>query len=504
MSSLPLRIAACLGHRFVAAAAPASTAMPPAEAGDRETPAIRQAAGTVGTPQGGPNTAPPRIVRPPNIILIIADDLGLGDLGCYGQRFIRTPNLDRLARMGARFTQHYAGASLGAAARCTLLTGRHTGHADIRGSGPIRLGDQTVTLAAVLQQAGYATALIGKWGLCDPPVPGDPLRFGFQTFYGYLDPIHAHNYYPDFLWKNDTKCPIKGNVVEVRGRGGVAIKKSQYSHHLFTREAMTFVTEQRDRPFFLVLAYTIPHANIEAGEDGLEVPDTSPYEATGWPEPQKRYAAMVSRLDASVGQLIEHLRLNGVLENTLVLFTSDNGPHADAGVKPAFFDSTAGLRGHKGQLYEGGIRVPLLAFWPGMIPAGRVVDTPVAHWDYLPTLAEIARAKVPADIDGVSFASILLSDDTPPKALHEYLYWEQHNGYSQQAIRLEQWKGIAVVGGPFELYDLSRDPRESRNVASEHPAILQRMLELMKTARSEHPAYPLKPAGPPANGTKGR
>ncbi|RMG34371.1 MAG: hypothetical protein D6725_14410, partial [Planctomycetota bacterium] len=291
--------------------------------------------------------APRRSGRPPNIVLIIADDLGLGDLGCYGQRFIRTPNLDRLARTGARFTQHYAGAPTGAAARCTLLTGKHTGHADIRGTSHIRLAPQTVTLASVLQKAGYATALIGKWGLCDPPVPGDPLKFGFQTFFGYLDPIHAHNYYPDFLWKNDTRCPIKGNVVEVRGRGGVAIKKSQYSHHLFTREAMTFITEHRNKPFFLLLAYTIPHANNEAGEDGLEVPDTSPYEGTDWPPPQKRYAAMVSRLDASVGQIVAHLQLQGLLENTLILFTSDNGPHADAGAKPAFFDSTAALPGRR-------------------------------------------------------------------------------------------------------------------------------------------------------------
>jgi len=431
--------------------------------------------------------------RKPNIVLVLADDLGYGDLGCYGQSWIKTPNLDRLAREGIRFLNHYAGSAVGPPSRCCLLTGKHTGHAPVRADGDTPLPEHEVTVAEVLKQAGYATALIGKWGIGYPNAPGTPNRQGFDYLYGFLDAWHAHNYYPDFLWRNEAKCAVRGNVVRVIGRGGVAIKRTQYSQDLLTAQALTYIEEHRDHPFFLLVAFPIPHANTEAGRHGLEVPNDMPYSDREWPQPQKNYAAMITRLDYSVGRLAELLVRLGIAERTLLLFTSDNGPHRDAGADPAFFGSAGPLRGHKGSLYEGGIRVPLIAWWPGTIKPGVVTSHASAFWDFLPTAAELAGVDPPQGVDGISYLPTL-QDDSEHQRQHEFLYWELHGHETQQAVRFGDWKAVRRGDRSTELFDLKGDPAESRNLAPSHPDIVQQAESLMKSAHTPSPLFPLKSA----------
>lgn len=438
------------------------------------------------TAQGG---AEPK--TPPNIILILADDLGYGDLGCYGQQWIQTPEIDRLAREGMRFTQHYAGSTVCAPSRACLLTGRHTGHTRVRGNVKVLLPDATVTVAEVLQQAGYATGLIGKWGVGHPPPPGDPRRNGFEYFYGYLDMWHAHNYYPDFLWRNDSKESISGNVVKSVGRGGVAVKKSQYSHDLFTQDALRFIEAHQEKPFFLYLPFTIPHANNEAGPNGMEVPDDAPYTDRDWPQPQKNHAAMITRLDQSVGRITDLVDRLGIAEQTLILFTSDNGPHKEGGADPASFNSSGGLRGHKRDLYEGGVRVPLIARWPGTVEADSVTDHVSAFWDFLPTAAELAGAEAPEGIDGISYRPTLLGQ-TEEQEQHDFLYWEFHERGSKQAIRMGQWKLIRFVGRGVELYNLEQDPHERNDLSENHPDVVAKMKSSLEQARRKSELFPLR------------
>ena len=276
--------------------------------------------------------------KAPNIIFILADDLGYGDLGCYGQKQVRTPNIDKMATEGVRFTQCYAGCTVCAPSRCCLMTGKHTGHAEVRGNALVPLRPEDTTVAEVLQGAGYTTGLVGKWGLGEPGTTGVPNRKGFDYFFGYLNQAHAHNYYPDYLWRNQDKVPLEGNVVEK----GVATKRAQYSHDLFTKEALAFVEKNKTKPFFLYLAYTIPHANNEAGKQGMEVPDDAPYSDKDWPQQQKNHAAMITRLDRDVGTLLKRLKELELDENTIVFFTSDNGPHREGGADPR--SSTAPAR----------------------------------------------------------------------------------------------------------------------------------------------------------------
>ena len=422
--------------------------------------------------------------RSPNIILVVADDLGRGDLGAYGQRFIRTPNLDRMAREGLRFTDAYAPSPVCAPSRASFMTGLHQGHARIRGNMnrnnervPLKEGD--VTVAEVLKGAGYRTGVVGKWGLGEPGTTGVPGRQGFDYFYGYLNQNHAHDYYPEYLWDNDRR---------------VELPERTYAHDLFTREALAFVRREDARPFFLYLAYTLPHANNELTRrtgNGMEVPTDAPYTRERWTPQQRNYAAMVTRLDADVGELLRLLKELDIDRETLVLFTSDNGPQGkdEGGYDQAFFDSNGPFRGLKRELYEGGIRVPLLVRWPGRVRAGATSAFPVTLCDLMPTAAALAGARGTFKTDGVSLQSLLLGARAPQRGA---LYWEFHEGGFAQAVRIGSWKAVRKgLGGAVELYDLKADPGETRDVAARHPAVVRRAEEVMRREHVESEDWPL-------------
>lgn len=439
----------------------------------------------------------------PNVILILADDLGYGELGCYGQKKIRTPHLDRLAADGMRFTRAYAGSPVCAPSRCCLMTGKHGGHAWIRsnsevqpeGQSPLPAGE--VTLAELLKQRGYATAAIGKWGLGPPGSEGDPLRQGFDQFFGYNCQRHAHSHYPTWLRRNGEKIELPGND----GKTG-----KQFSHDLFEEEALKFLRAHADRPFFLYLPFTIPHVAIQVPEDSLAEYrgkwDDPPYDGQrGYlpqPAPRAGYAAMVTRMDRSVGRILDLLKQLHLDDRTLVLFSSDNGP-APGGVGGSdseFFASSAGLRGLKGSVYEGGLRVPLIARWTGRIRPGQVSDHVCYFPDLLPTVLDLvgASAGVPGDIDGLSFAPTLLGRPGEQKK-HDYLFWEFFGYGGQQAVRRGDWKGVRhnLRKGEtrIELYNLKEDPGEQQDVAAQHPDIVKQLEQIMRTARVPSKLFPL-------------
>lgn len=424
--------------------------------------------------------------RKPNIIFILSDDLGYADIGCFGQKQIQTPNIDKLATEGVRFTEFYAGSSVCAPSRCCLMTGYHTGHARIRGNNePIPLTPlqpEDMTVAKVLKQAGYSTGIIGKWGLGEAANSGAPNKQGFDYFFGYLKHGQAHNYYPARLWRNDQ---------------AVKIPAGTYSHDLFTQEALDFVKREKDAPFFLFLSYTIPHANDELKDQGMQTPSDEPYHDKPWPQQERNYAAMVTRMDRDVGKLMSLLKELGLDENTVVFFASDNGAHNEGGHDPQMFKSSGVLRGHKGDPYEGGIRVPLIARWPGKIKGGSESKSAGAFWDVLPTFADIAGAKPPAGIDGFSLLPDLLGQQ---KKEHEYLYWEFYPYWKSpdivaNAVRMGKWKAVRQdQGQPIELYDLSTDISEANDVAAQHPDIVKRVEEILKTAHGHSDYWPPKPA----------
>lgn len=438
--------------------------------------------------------------KKPNVIFILVDDMGYGDLGCYGQEIIQTPNIDRMASEGIRFTQHYAGSTVCAPSRAALMTGMHTGHTAVRGNFEVRpmgqfpLPSNANTVAKIFKSAGYATALIGKWGLGGPGSTGHPNNQGFDYFFGYLCQRHAHNFYPEYLFRNDQQVFLRNVMSEPkRGDGaGVAIEKVDYSHDLFAAEALQYLEDNLDKPFFLYLALTIPHANNEGGDAGMEVPDYGPYEKEDWPEPSRGYAAMLSRMDRDVGAILHKLADLGLDRNTLVIFTSDNGPHKEGGNDPGFFKSSGPFRGIKRDLYEGGIRVPLIARWPGTIEAGRISTHISAHWDFLPTVCELTGAPEPDLIDGLSYLAELMGK---PQLEHDYLYWEFHEGEGAQAVRLGPWKAVrnralSDPPSPIELFNLDIDPAESRDLAAAKPDIVRMMESLMQSAHYEDRNWP--------------
>ncbi len=461
---------------------------------------VRRSAFSARSPQDGDTRYAARIRKSaskPNIIFILADDLGYGDLGCYGQKVIQTPHIDKLATEGMRFTDHYAGSTLCAPSRCCLMTGLHTGHAVIRGNANVPLRPSDVTVARLLKEAGYATGIIGKWGLGEAESTGIPNKQGFDYWFGYLNQQHAHNYYPEYLWRNQEQVKLKNEVNHMIGGrdrtpAGVATKRVEYSHDLFAAEALRFVEQNKDRTFFLYLAFTTPHANNEAGNKGMEVPSYGPYADKDWPEPQKGHAAMITRMDRDIGRLMAKLKELGLDNKTLVMFSSDNGPHKEGGGDPEFFKSSGPLRGYKRALYEGGIRVPLIARWPGRIRAGSVSGHVSAFWDFLPTCCDLAGVEAPEGIDGVSIVPSLLGRSAQQKK-HEYLYWEFHEQGKRQAVRMDDWKGVRLnvakePDGPIELYNLKDDIGETKNVAAQNPTIVEKIEKYMKAAHvpSEH------------------
>lgn len=412
----------------------------------------------------------------PNIIFILADDLGYGDVGCYGQKDILTPNLDRMAAEGVRFTQCYSGSTVCAPSRCSLMTGYHTGHALIRGNKGLALRHQDTTVAEMLKKGGYSTALIGKWGLGNADTDGAPCKKGFDYFFGYMNQTLAHNYYPHTLWRNDKQ---------------VELKPGTYSHDLFTQEALQWVRQQKDKPFFLYLAYTIPHANnektCETG-NGMEVPSDKPYSTRPWPQPERNKAAMITRMDSDIGRLQKLLKDQGIDKNTIVFFASDNGPHREGGGDPEFFHSSGPLRGMKRDQYEGGIRVPMIVRWPGKIAPGRTSDQMWAFWDFFPTAADLAGQKAPKGLDGISMVPAILGK---PQKQPPYLYWEFHERGFQQAARKGNWKAVRLgPDKPVELYDLGNDVSESRNIASEHPDIVKEMTGILDHAWTPSSDFP--------------
>ncbi len=430
------------------------------------------------------------IAAKPNIIYILADDLGYGDLGCYGQKQIKTPNIDKMATEGMRFTRHYSGSTVCAPSRCTLMTGLHTGHCYIRDNGKYSLRPSDVTVAQTLQKAGYTNGIVGKWGLGQEGSTGTPNKKGFDYFYGYLDQQHAHNYYPEYLFENESRVKLNNFVPDAGQYGeGVASEKKEYSHDLMVEKAMDFINENKQKPFFLYLALTIPHANNEGDDLGMEVPSTEPYTNENWPQQQKNMAAMVTRMDRDIARIDDLLKKLNIYDNTVVFFTSDNGPHKEGGNDPEFFNSSGSLRGIKRSLYEGGIRVPMIARWPSRIPAKSSSDHSCAFWDVFPTLAEIAETDVPEGLDGISFLPELLGKSQQQRK-HESLYWEFHGGKSCQAVMSGNFKAvrqswIKQPDGPLELYDIEKDPQELTDIAKNHPELVAKFDKLFGQARTE-------------------
>lgn len=420
----------------------------------------------------------------PNIIFIMADDLGYGDLGSYGQTVIQTPHLDQMASEGMRFTQCYAGSTVCAPSRSVLMTGLHTGHTTVRGNfgkfgvvglagneGRVPLYAEDVTVAEVLKTAGYTTGITGKWGLGEPNTSGHPNDQGFDEWFGYLNQRRAHSYYPDFLWKNKTKVEYPEN------RDG---EQGTYTHDLFTEYALDFLDRNHAKPFFLYLPYTVPHSRYE-------IPDTAPYTNQPWTDNEKVHAAMVTRLDRDIGRLFQKLKDLHIDSNTIVFFCSDNGA---AERWEGRFDSSGALKGRKRDMYEGGIRTPMIARWPGAIAPGQVSDAAWYFADVLPTLADIAGAALPENTDGVSVLPTLRGEEQDLS--NRPLYWEFFERGFQQAVRKGDWKAIRLeLDGPLELYDLSKDAGETRNVASSHPDVVAEMETILRQSRSPSENWPV-------------
>ena len=423
--------------------------------------------------------------KKPNIIFILSDDIAMGDVGAYGQKKIKTPYLDQMAKEGTRYMQAYCGTTVCAPSRTSLMTGLHTGHSPVRANfeaepeGQFPLPANTMTVAKVLKEAGYATACMGKWGMGMFDTTGSPFRNGFDHFFGYNCQRHAHSYFPTYLYRDDKRFTLDGNT-------GKGVGKT-YAQDLIAQDTLDWVQAHKDGPFFMFYAVTLPHGTFEIDKLGE-------YEKENWTAQQKNYAAMVTRLDSDVGRLLKMLKELNIDDNTIVFFAGDNGssfnPNSEIG---KVFDQTMGgqLRGFKRSMYEGGLRQAALVRWPGKVPAGRVTEEPWAFWDFLPTATELAGTKLPkgAKTDGLSLVSFLKGGPAPKR---EYFYWELHEAKSIQAVRFGDWK--AVKNGPsaaIELYDLKNDIAESKNLAAEKPDLVAKAAALMKEAHVEDPNWPL-------------
>lgn len=449
--------------------------------------------------------------RKPNVIFILADDLGYNEVGAYGQEKIRTPHLDALAREGMRFTQAYSGSPVCAPSRCTLLTGLHTGHAyirdnyEIRPEGQLPLPEDTFTIGHMFQDAGYITGCVGKWGLGGPDSSGHPNRQGFDHFYGYLCQRIAHSYYPTSLWRNGQKDWLDNPPFPAHQRFDGdppddpaffdQFSGNEYAPDAMIEEALGFIRTNKDRPFFLYVPTPVPHVAIQVPDDSLqeyegEFPETTYMGDRGYlphPTPRAGYAAMVTRMDDHIGRIMSLLKELGLDDNTLVMFSSDNGPTFNGGSDSEFFNSAGPLRGLKCDVYEGGIRVPMIARWPGKIEAGSTSDHVCAFWDLMPTFSDVIGTNPAHNTDGLGFAPTLLGDTTQAK--HEYLYWEYHSFRGRQAIRMGDWKGVRMrvhenPDAPLELYNLARDIGETTDMANREPEIAARLLAHIKNTRT--------------------
>ena len=437
-------------------------------------------------------------VRPPNVIYILADDLGYGDLSCYGQKHFTTPHIDALAKNGMKFTQGYSGSTVCAPSRCCLMTGLHSGHAVVRGNAEIKPEGQapmpadTKTVGHLLQSAGYQTGCFGKWGLGGPGTVSEPTKMGFNRFYGYNCQRIAHSYYPPHLWSDNTRVLLPENADKQRGT---------YAPKLIQEEALKFIRSNRDQPFFCYYAAIQPHADMIAPEEymerhrgkyGTEKPAKGGH-YFAQPEPRAAFAAMVNVLDDYVGEIVAELEAQGIADNTLIIFTSDNGPHVEGGHDVKYFDCNGELSGTKRDLYEGGVRVPMIASWPGKIAAATESDQTNAFWDFLPTMAALTGQQLTQPTDGVSILPTLLGKPEDQKQ-HDYLYWEFPAKKGRIAIRKGNWKGVRYnialdPNSPLELYDLESDVGETKNVASRNPEIAGQLQNLLRDARTV-PANP--------------
>jgi arylsulfatase A-like enzyme len=460
----------------------------------------------------------------PNIIYILADDLGRGDLGCYGQKTLTTPHIDRLAAEGMKFTRHYAGSTVCAPSRCVLMTGLHTGHSRIRGNGPGFIPDTDPTTPKLLQQAGYHTACIGKFGLGKPLPLDDPKAKGFEYFFGYVGTSHAHNFYTEALVRNGQLVPLQNKTIPGSGKDvadytgsnllgtGVATPEGRkdWAPQLFSDDVQRYLGErarEKDRPFFLYYALNIPHTNNEAGKDspmghGMEGPGYGEFAGKDWPDAEKGFAQFIRFLDNEVGMILAKLKEQGMEENTIVMFSSDNGPHQEGGHKSDFFDSNGSLKGIKRDLTDGGIRVPFLVRWPGKVKAGSVSEHVSGFQDLLPTVAELTGVKVESETDGLSLVPTLLGNPSEQKQ-HPFLFWNFDEQGGKRAVLQWPWKlihlntggvragtaGKKAQGQPrpleVELYNLESDPGEETNATKDNPAKVAELEPLMRSAWRE-------------------
>lgn len=443
----------------------------------------------------------------PNFIYILADDLGYGDIGVYGQQHIQTPNLDRMAARGMLFTQHYSGSTVCAPSRSSLMTGQHTGNTPVRGNreilpeGQFPLSGGTVTIPLLMKEAGYVTGAFGKWGLGYPGSGGDPVNQGFDTFYGYNCQRYAHRYYPEYIWHNTQKVYLEGNDWN---------NTVTYAPDVIHNKTLEFIRENADTNFFLYVPSLLPHAELLVPEDEILEMYRGRFVETPWQgndygsenfsipgycsqdEPRAVLAAMITRLDHQVGEILKLIEELGIQENTFVIFTSDNGPHAEGGADPEYFNSSGVFSGSKRDLYEGGIRVPFIAWWPGTIEAGARSGHISAFWDMLPTYAELAGAAKPGNTDGISMVPELTGAGDQQQ--HEYLYWEFLERGGRQAVRMGRWKAVRLNMGEnpsalIELYDLDSDPGEKNDLAAAHPEVVHGADSIMKEARTHNPDF---------------
>jgi arylsulfatase A-like enzyme len=423
------------------------------------------------------------VKQQPNIIWIMPDDLGYGDLGCFGQEKIRTPNIDKLAKGGMKLTNFYAGCTVCRPSRLVLWTGLQAGHTAISSNVPYHFTPEVETVGERLQKAGYATGGVGKWAMGDNTNTGHPLENGFDFWMGYLNQSNAHNYYPPYLWLNRSKYPLAGNVLyeDKKTRGRVAKERVTYSHDVMTDQALDFIRRNQHHPFLLNVHWTIPHANNEGGGytgNGMEVPDYGEYADKDWPDTAKGQAAMITRMDGDVGRIRDLLVELRIERETLLIFTSDNGPHSEGGHKHEYFNANGRLRGYKRDLYEGGIRVPTIAYWPGTVAPGTTCEVPFAFWDFMPTACELAGIEAPANTDGISFLPALANQ---PVVERPYLYW-QYQG--KQAVRAGNWKLVRTgKDKPWELYDLEADLGEETDLAADYQKVVQRLEGYAKEAQ---------------------